>query len=552
MVKNKTVKGVAKLFGERLTDENIISDIFDYMRFDCSARSFIDPTQLDARIKAFCENRSIDALISVIELIQEGKEAASMDDGAILRSVKKYITDHLLESVSFEQLANEFHISYYYLCHLFKSLAGQSLSRFRTEKRLERAMRMLVESDIKVSDIALASGFDNPSYFSETFIKFVGETPSEFRAKNRGRTLHGFYEFRDILLLSKMQSISFAKDLKPEETPSIPFVQVHNPTDGFGRFLHEAAIIEYEGVLYASWYNCPETELVGYTPIVERRSYDGGKTWTEAAIVAEDKSEKIMYCPPVYGICDGNLYMLMNQMVSADYMHSLDLYVLNKESDKFELLWSRPIPFKLNTNVVSLPNGKLLLPGRIGELDGFPTTPAVLISDNGKIDAEWRVVYVAENGILADGESLVYPEATVVFCDGQLYMFNRNDKRNVPLVYISKDLGESWSEPLAHDIPYVSSKIYSGQLSDGRFYLIANTDRADRSKLVLYLSEKNKLNFTRAIVLADCETSDNDMLKCHYPFAVEYDGKLLVIATVDYVTNEPHARGAVMFFVDLT
>lgn len=100
--------------------------------------------------------------------------------------------------------------------------------------------------------------------------------------------------------------------------------------------------------------------------------------------------------------------------------------MLSEESDRFEFLWSRPIPFKLNTNVVTLPNGKLLLPGRVGELDAFPNTPVVMISDSGKIDAQWRVVKVAENGVLPEGERLEHLETTVTcrkavyYCDGSL------------------------------------------------------------------------------------------------------------------------------------
>ena len=81
--------------------------------------------------------------------------------------------------------------------------------------------------------------------------------------------------------------------------------------------------------------------------------------------------------------------MLINEMVSADHIHALDLYVFQEEKDCFEFLWSKPIPFKLNTNVYKMANGKLLLPGRIAELDGFPNTPAVLISDSGKIDDDY-------------------------------------------------------------------------------------------------------------------------------------------------------------------
>ena len=46
-------------------------------------------------------------------------------------------------------------------------------------------------------------------------------------------------------------------------------------------------------------------------------------------------------------------------MVSADHIHALDLFVFDEESDKFIQLWSKPIPFKLNTNVVKLNNGYL-------------------------------------------------------------------------------------------------------------------------------------------------------------------------------------------------
>jgi AraC-like DNA-binding protein len=450
-----------------------------------------------------------------------------------------------------EQIASAFHVSYYYLCHLFKKLTNKTINQFRTEKLLEKAIRILLETDSKISDIAVICGFDNFSYFSEVFIKYVGISPSEFRKKYADCILHSFYEFEDILLATKMESARFLDLCECIEGSGISYVHVHDPGEEFGRFLHEAAIVEFEGVLYASWYNCKEKELVGYTPIVGRRSYDGGKTWTAPEIIAEDRSGKILYCPPVYGICDGKLYMLLNQMVSADHMHSFDLYVLNKETDQFEFLWSRPIPFKLNTNVVHLPNGKLMLPGRIAELDGFPNTPAVMISDSGKIDAEWRIIKVAENGNLLDGERLVHPETTVIYCDDVLYLFNRNDRRKVPLVYTSKDFGESWSQAMAHDIPYISSKIYGGTLSDGRHFLIANTDKEDRSKLVLYLAEKDTLVFTKSMLLMDCKKSVHNISRCHYPAAVEHDRKLYIIATADYKGEAMCGRGAVLFTVDL-
>ena len=550
-MKKHASQEIVRLFSDKIENCNLISEIFDYLHFDCKIRTFIDYEQLDESIKNFYELKNEEALNTVIEIILAGKEAASMNEKTFLKNIKAYIVEHLYDNVSVEEIASVFHVSYYYLCHLFKKLTNKTINQFKTEKLLEKAIRQLIETEEKISSISTLCGFDNFSYFSKLFIKNVGMSPSEFRRKYAGCILHPFYEFDDMLLALRMKTVQLLDCDDNYDSLGCPFVHIHDPSEDFGYFLHEAAIISYKGVLYASWYNCPEKELVGYTLIVGRRSYDGGKTWTAPEIIAEDKSGAILYCPPVYGICDGKLYMLLNQMVSPDHIHSLDLYFLNEETDKFELLWSRPIPFKLNTNVVALQNGKLILPGRVGELDAFPNTPAVMISDSGKIDAEWRIVKVAENGNLLDGERLVHPETTVICCDDVLYLFNRNDRRKVPLVYTSKDFGESWSQAMAHDIPYINSKIYGGTLSDGRHFLIANKDKDDRSKLVLYMTEKGTFTFTKSMLLMDCKNSIHNISRCHYPAAVEHDGKLYIIATADYKGDVIYGRGAVLFTVDL-
>jgi len=212
--------------------------------------------------------------------------------------------------------------------------------------------------------------------------------------------------------------------LEPRE--DVVHTEVYYPDEEYG-FLHEAAIIEYHGTLFASWYNNPTHELLGRTPIRGRRSTDGGRTWSDIEVLCDDPSGKIMYCPPIYGIDDDILYMFVNEMVSADHMHALNLYCYREETGVFEKLWSRPIPFKLNTNVYRLPDGKLMLPGRIAEMDGFPNTPAVLLSDSGRIDAEWRLVHIQPDGNLADGSKLVHPEIAAMIEGGVIYM--RSEER---------------------------------------------------------------------------------------------------------------------------
>lgn len=354
------------------------------------------------------------------------------------------------------------------------------------------------------------------------------------------------YREQDKLLADMLVPLNIADEAisqTPKMNSKVEISNVHIPEGEF-QFLHEAAIIEYHNILFASWYANFKTELNGRTPICGRRSYDGGKTWTDTEIIVDDPTGNIIYCPPVYGICDDKLYIFINEMVSADHIHALDLFVFDEESDKFIQLWSKPIPFKLNTNVVKLNNGKLLLPGRIAELDGFPNTPAVLISDSGKIDAEWRVVKIAENGLLPDGAEYEHPECTSVVCDDKIYIFCRNDNRHVPIIYISEDNGETWSEPRAINIPFIHSKIYSGTLSDGRNFVIGNILNIDRTKLAIYFSEKGSMHFNDAILLTDGATLDfPNAIAWHYPCAIESEDELKIICSLSY---DGGSRGAVL------
>ena len=354
------------------------------------------------------------------------------------------------------------------------------------------------------------------------------------------------YSDEEKSFIKELSTISLVEDIDPfslEQTDMIESYVIHDPTEEY-QFLHEPAIISFKGVLYTAWYNCPRTEQIGRSPIRGRRSYDYGKTWTSVEIIADDETEKLFYCPPVYGICDDHLYMLINEMVGPDLMHALDLFILNEETDRFELLWTKPIPFKLNTNVYSLKNGKLILPGRIAEPDGFPNTPAVLISDTGKIDTDWRLVKIAEDGSLPDGNSYLHPEVSLIADGMRIYAFVRNDVNLVPLLYVSDDYGEHWSSLMTHNLILSNSKIYSGTLSNGRNYIIGNVPPG-RGNLAIYFSEPNTMSFTVGYLLQAKKPWKNySGRQWSYPVAWEENGKLYIIYSAD--ETDPSIRGSLL------
>lgn len=547
-----TDKDLAVFFIENIEKKNIISELFSFFGFNCIYRCNINPGVLDSLIKKFenSKNGDVEILTEIISMIAQSRTLPSAEEKDLLNKIKSQINEHLTDDITVEEISENLNMSYYYICHFFKAKTGISIKTYLNQRKIEKAIRILIKTQKKISEIATECGFNNISYFTECFTRAVGISPTEFRYKNQNKFFHDFYNLSDMLLASSLDYVNLIK-AGGCEIKNVNFDTriIYKPNQKFG-FLHETAVIKYDKVLYASWYNCLEKELIGYTPVNGMRSFDGGDSWSETEVIADDPTGKILYCPPIYGICDDNLYMFINEMIAADHIHSLDLYVFNKNTNKFEFLWSKPIPFKINTNVVKLSNGKLMIPGRTGELDGFPNIPAVLISDSGKINDEWRLVKIAETGDLPDGKKLVHPEITVIESGGKLYMFCRNDQRLVPLLYISEDSGETWKGPYSHDIPYINSKIYTGELPDGRYYLIANIDKIDRSKLVLYISEKGKMSFEKCIILFDKSSKNIDGVSaCHYPCAYADNEKLYITATVTYDQNR---RGAVLFRLDLS
>jgi AraC-like DNA-binding protein/mannose-6-phosphate isomerase-like protein (cupin superfamily) len=65
----------------------------------------------------------------------------------------------------------------------FKKHTGKTFTQFVTEVRLDNASRQLIETDLSVSEIAFASGFNNLSHFNHKFSELHGQSPSAFRSR---------------------------------------------------------------------------------------------------------------------------------------------------------------------------------------------------------------------------------------------------------------------------------------------------------------------------------------------------------------------------------
>lgn len=93
-----------------------------------------------------------------------------------------WVDDHLLKDISLHDLAEAMNISYNYAGKLFKDRAGVSFIEYLHRKRVERAIRLMDETDMIIEEIAGAVGFASITNFFRVFKKITGVTPNMYRA----------------------------------------------------------------------------------------------------------------------------------------------------------------------------------------------------------------------------------------------------------------------------------------------------------------------------------------------------------------------------------
>ena len=100
-----------------------------------------------------------------------------------IRTCVEYIDFHLEEDINISVIARETGYSDYYLSKKFKKETGFSIKDYIRSKRMERAKFLLDKTKESVQEIGERLQFCSQSYFTETFRKEIGMTPTEYRTR---------------------------------------------------------------------------------------------------------------------------------------------------------------------------------------------------------------------------------------------------------------------------------------------------------------------------------------------------------------------------------
>jgi len=128
----------------------------------------------------FIEN--INALKNKFRELCEIMKINNKGDLRLLNRIEAYIDEHFAESsLSVTEIADNMQISTSYMQAYFKKHKNTTLTKYITQKRVDYAKQMLLNTNLTISTIAVKAGFTDPLYFGKIFKKNEGVTPSKYR-----------------------------------------------------------------------------------------------------------------------------------------------------------------------------------------------------------------------------------------------------------------------------------------------------------------------------------------------------------------------------------
>lgn len=106
---------------------------------------------------------------------------------AKMQEVLQYINRNFTSNITIEELAQKFHLSESRFRHLFRETLHIGFKEYVTYQRLTEARKLLLTTDMNVSEVANVSGYSNLNQFYKVFHKYVFMSPADYRKRYSSR-----------------------------------------------------------------------------------------------------------------------------------------------------------------------------------------------------------------------------------------------------------------------------------------------------------------------------------------------------------------------------
>lgn len=136
----------------------------------------LNPNQYQAMLKLleiFAQHLS--AVANQLAIQQENSEPP------MILKAKQFMQERKSDPISLTEISKFLNVSTYYFCKMFKKATGINFTEYLSRIRIEKAKNLLLNPNLRVSEIAFEVGFQSLTHFNRVFHKVVGQSPTLYR-----------------------------------------------------------------------------------------------------------------------------------------------------------------------------------------------------------------------------------------------------------------------------------------------------------------------------------------------------------------------------------
>jgi AraC-like DNA-binding protein/ligand-binding sensor protein len=137
-------------------------------------------------IKRIQETRNIQDLTDLLHVIVERMSGQIFSfqgfrHASALKKAERFIWENYGRKISLQEISRASGLSAPYFSSIFKEEMGENLSSYLNRLRVDKAATLLTESDLSLNEIARLCGFEDQSWFSKIFKRYIGVSPGKYR-----------------------------------------------------------------------------------------------------------------------------------------------------------------------------------------------------------------------------------------------------------------------------------------------------------------------------------------------------------------------------------
>ncbi|MCL2175376.1 MAG: helix-turn-helix domain-containing protein [Treponema sp.] len=142
-------------------------------------------------LKMIQQAKTIEEVTDVLHLVVDRVSDSissfrGIPHAAALRKAESFIMENFTRKISLKEIADVAGLSPPYFSTIFKEEMGENLSKYLNRQRVEKASRLLLDTDMSLAEIAACCCFEDQSWFSKIFKAYTGISPGKYRNQGGG------------------------------------------------------------------------------------------------------------------------------------------------------------------------------------------------------------------------------------------------------------------------------------------------------------------------------------------------------------------------------